>query len=130
MRKIGEIRGNFFNLIIYKDNNDQLFSEKTEWSEKTKTIVSSSVIETKKETLIDLATILESPWNQIHKRYNISINCKDAYTKVPEDEPLWRCEYSVTSMEYAASIIGYGRTENEALDDCIAFKNRLREMIE
>ena len=69
--------------------------------------------------LQDWALIINSPWSQMNQQYNIRINCKDAYTAVPEDTLFWKCTYSVVGCDgILATVIGYGQNTKEAIDDC------------
>ena len=62
---------------------------------------------------------LNSPWSQADESYEINVNCKDAYTQMGEEEPIWKCEYYIVGYEcISASVFGYGNTEIEALEDC------------
>ena len=82
---------------FYKDNDEEL-SEKD---------------------LEEWAVCVNSPWSQAHGTYEITLNCKDAYTKMDENEPTWKCEYYVTGYDgISASVFGYGYIEVEALKDC------------
>lgn len=72
-----------------------------------------------KETLEDWAICINSPWSQADEHYEISVNCKDAYTEFAKDSPVWKCEYIVVGYDCITScVIGYGQTEEEALNDC------------
>ena len=65
------------------------------------------------------AVTLNSPWSITHEYYKIEINCKNAYTAMDENEPFWRCIYTVIGYDgISAEVIGYGNTEEEALRDC------------
>lgn len=78
--------------------------------------------------LKDWAIWLNSPWSQAHESYKISCNCKDAYTQIGDDEPAWRCEYSILGYEgLSASVLGYGFTELEALKECMKHFKELQE---
>lgn len=78
--------------------------------------------------LEDLAVWINSPWSQIHEKYEIKLNCKDAYTEMDPNEPAWRCEYSITGYEgIQASVFGYGNTEVEALHDCVCLFKYLQK---
>lgn len=75
--------------------------------------------ELSQKDLEDWAMWINSPWSQTHERYEIRLNCKDAYTEMDESDPAWRCEYSVTGYDgISASVFGYGNTEIAALEDC------------
>lgn len=66
------------------------------------------------------AVFLNSPWSQSNEKYIIELNCKDAYTAMDENEPVFRCYYQVVGYEACLSTIyGYGNTEMEALENCI-----------
>ena len=72
-----------------------------------------------KEDMEEWAIWLNSPWSQIHEKYEIKCNCKDAYTQMDEYELVWKCEYSVIGYDgISATVIGYGNTEVEALESC------------
>lgn len=71
------------------------------------------------EDLEEWALTLNSPWSQADERYEIEVNCKNAYTPMDENDPIWRCEYSIVGYDcISASVFGYGNTEAEALTDC------------
>lgn len=71
------------------------------------------------EDLNNFAVVLNSPWSQTNETYEIEINCKDSYTEIDPDEPIWRCDYRVVGYECITGIIrGYGDTPMEALTDC------------
>jgi Sec7-like guanine-nucleotide exchange factor len=82
---------------FYKDNDEKLSNEDLE----------------------EWAVTINSPWSQVHETYEIKLNCKNAYTEMDENEPIWKCEYYVTGYDgISASVFGYGYTEVEALKDC------------
>lgn len=65
------------------------------------------------------AVWFNSSWSQAHESYEIRCNCKDAYTQMDENEPTWKCKYSIVGYEgISASVFGYGNTEVEALENC------------
>lgn len=69
-----------------------------------------------------------SPWSQVHKDYIISVNCKDEYTKINPNEPIWKCTYEVIGYDgITTGIIGYGNTKIEALNDCDYLFKSLQE---
>lgn len=71
------------------------------------------------EDLEEWAITINSPWSQADEKYLIAVNCKNAYTPLDENEPIWRCEYSIVGYDcISASVFGYGNTEAEALADC------------
>lgn len=71
------------------------------------------------EDLEDWAAWLNSPWSYNHESYTIKVNCKNAYSQIDENEPMWKCEYSIIGYDgIEASVFGYGNTEEEALEDC------------
>ena len=71
------------------------------------------------EALSEWAICVNSPWSQINETYEVKLNCKDAYTKMDANAPLWKCKYHVIGYDaISASIFGYGDTEVEALKDC------------
>lgn len=91
---------------FYKENNEMLKGEDLEhWS-----------------------VWLNSPWSQAHEKYIISCNCKDAYTEMDKEEPIWKCEYSVVGYDgISATILGYGDTEESALEECKRHFQMLQE---
>lgn len=71
---------------------------------------------------------LNSPWSQANIRFTIEANCKDAYTEIPENEPLWRCVYECVGYEaITATLIGYGNTAPDALSDCVNLLSAIQE---
>lgn len=81
-----------------------------------------------KDDLEEWAVWINSPWSKVHEKYEIKCNCKDAYTQADENEPIWKCEYSIIGYEgISASVIGYGNTEVEALKSCIEHFRMLQE---
>lgn len=75
--------------------------------------------ELNKEDLEEWADWINSPWSQTDERYEIKVNCKDAYTAIDKNDPIWVCEYSIMGYEgVEASVCGYGNTEIEALEHC------------
>ena len=65
------------------------------------------------------AVWINSPWSQAHERYEIKYNCKDAYTQMDDNEPVWKCKYSIIEYDgISASVFGYANTELEALESC------------
>lgn len=79
-----------------------------------------------KEDLEEWAVWINSPWSQAHESYKITCNCKDAYTQMDENEPVWKCEYSIVGYEgISASVLGYGDSEVEALGECV---NHFKEL--
>lgn len=84
-------------VTFYKENDDELSKDDIEiWSK-----------------------WINSPWFQDHEQYIIDVNCKNAYTPMDENDPIWRCEYSIVGYDMiTASVFGYGNTEVEALEDC------------
>lgn len=84
--------------ITFYDENDEVLSEENlkYWSE-----------------------WINSPWSQDHEKYEIRINCKDAYTPMDESKLGWVCEYYIIGYDgITASVFGYGNTEIEALKSC------------
>ena len=72
-----------------------------------------------KEDMEEWAVWINSPWSQVHEKYEIKCNCKDAYTQMDTNEPVWKCKYSIVGYDgISASVIGYGNTEFEALKSC------------
>lgn len=56
---------------------------------------------------------LNSPWSSTSKNYKIK--------HMNQNEPTWECEYLVVAYDgIQVSIFGYGNTETEALENCIA----------
>lgn len=81
-----------------------------------------------KEDMEEWAIGINSPWSQAHEKYEIKCNCKDAYTQMNEDDPVWKCEYSIVGYEgITASVMGYGNTEEEALENCKEHFQMLQE---
>lgn len=77
--------------------------------------------ELSKDDLEQWAIWLNDPWSQVHERWIIECNCKNAYTPMCEKEPTFRCIYEVEGMDFITSkIIGYGYTQQEALEECIS----------
>jgi hypothetical protein len=71
------------------------------------------------EDLVEWAVCINSPWSQADEKYVIELNCKNAYTPMDENEPIWRCEYYVVGYDcITTSVFGYGNTEAEALEAC------------
>lgn len=71
------------------------------------------------DDLNNWAVVINSPWSQKHLSYKIELNCESAYEEMDENEPKWRCIYSITGYDMIeAEVIGYGNTEEEALKDC------------
>ena len=65
------------------------------------------------------AAWLGDPWSQADEHYEMQVNCKDAYTEMKDEDPLWVCVYWVRGYEGTRTgIYGYGNTEEEALADC------------
>ena len=80
------------------------------------------------EDMEEWAMLLNSPWSQKDESYTIEVNCKDAYTKMEEGAPVWRCIYEVVGYECTtATCIGYGNTEEEALMECKKLFKYLQE---
>ena len=76
--------------ITFYDENDEVLSEENlkYWSE-----------------------WINSPWSQDHEKYEIRLNCKDAYTPMDESKPRWVCEYYIIGYDgITASVFGYGNT--------------------
>lgn len=72
-----------------------------------------------KEDMEEWSVWINSPWSQAHEKYEIKCNCKDAYTQMNENDPVWKCEYSIVGYDgISASVIGYGNTEIESLENC------------
>ena len=75
-----------------------------------------------------LAVGINSPWSQAHDQYLIKANAKDAYTEIPEKEPLFICTYHVIGAEnIQTELYGYGNTEEEALQNCQALFAHLQQ---
>ena len=65
------------------------------------------------------AVMINSPWSQSDESYEIKVNCKDGYTKMDPNDPVWVCEYSIVGYDcLTASVLGYGNTPQEALSNC------------
>ena len=116
MRKVGELEllshEDSFNIYaddfekFYKDNNIELTEEElNEWS-----------------------TWLNSPWLQSYMKYFTEINCRDGYTTLIKEDPIYRTYYQVIGYEYVTAIVyGYGNTPQESLQDCINNFNYLQK---
>ena len=84
-------------VALYKENNEYLTQEDLE----------------------NWAVCLNSPWSQAHEKYTISCNCKDAYSEIDKEQLIWKCEYSIVGYDgISATILGYGDTEEFALEEC------------
>ena len=80
------------------------------------------------EDLEEWAILVNSPWSQNHVTYKIKLNCKNAYTKMEENEPAWKCEYYITGYDgISAAVFGYGNTEAEALENCKKYFQMLQD---
>ena len=80
------------------------------------------------EDLEQWAVWINSPWSQAHESYERRCNCKDAYTQMDENEPIWKCEYSIVGYDgISASVFGYGNTEAEALESCMKHFQMLQD---
>lgn len=101
--------------IHIHDSIQQYFSNQT-WT----TWTNESGETPSKTDLNNLAVCINSPWSQKHETYTISLNCKDAYTDIPEHTPLFQCAYTVIGYDGITSILyGYGASETEALENCM-----------
>lgn len=81
-----------------------------------------------KEDMEEWAIWINSPWSQAHEKYEIKCNCKDSYTKMDENAPVWQCEYSIAGYDgIFASVIGYGNSEIESLENCKSNFQMLQE---
>lgn len=68
------------------------------------------------ESMKDWALWLNSPWSQAHEKYTVEVNCKNAYTKMPEGEYKYRCIYIVVGYDgITATLWTYGDTPIESL---------------
>ena len=108
MKKVGELelfsREDSFN--IYSDDFEKFYKDKN--------------IELTKEELEEWSTWLNSPWLQSYKKYITEINCRDGYTKLIKEDPIYRTYYQVVGYEYVTAIVyGYGNTPQESVQDCI-----------
>lgn len=106
--------------LIWSDNDIESFFEII--NEKKDVIIETDSTEykNKKEAIEHWAMWLNSPWSQTCEKYTIEVNCKDGYTEVEDKSILWRCIYKVIGYESITStIIGYGATQQEALEDCL-----------
>lgn len=89
-------------------------------NEKKDVIIETDSTENKEGAIGQWAIWLNSPWSQTCKKYTIEVNCKDRYTEVEDKSVLWRCIYKVIGYDsITATIIGYGATQQEALEDCL-----------
>lgn len=71
---------------------------------------------------------LNSPWSQTNENWLIECNCVNAYTPIDKSQPSFRCVYEVVGYDCITSkIIGYGYTQQEALQDCISHFNFLQK---
>ena len=105
-----------------------IFTEYLEYFKDNDKIVDENQKEIKKEDLEELAVWINSPWSQSNERYKIEVNCKDGYSPIPEGEPVWRCLYTAVGYEATtATIIGYGITPDESLQDCIELFRTLQK---
>ena len=116
MRKVGELElfsgEDSFN--IYSDDFEKFYKDKS--------------IELAKEELEVWSTWLNSPWSQTYEKYITEINCRDEYTKLIKDDPIYRTYYQVVGYEYVTAIVyGYGNTPQESLQDCINNFNYLQK---
>jgi len=107
--------GRFFDTIewtnyyIENNNNDNIFFKASEKNENT-TLINDILSLVSKEELCNYSLCLNSPWsitNMIYKIiYDTTLNC-------------WKCIYSVLGCEGVyTEIYGYGKTLNDALNDC------------
>lgn len=100
-------------LYVNKENEFDYYTDDFE------TFYKDNDEELSNEDLNEWAVCANSPWSQAHETYEIKVNCKDAYTEMDENEPIWKCEYYVIGYDgISASVFGYGYTEIEALEDC------------
>lgn len=98
----------------YTDNFVSFYNEKDE--------------ELTKDDIEMWAIWINSPWSQVHEKYELKCNCKDAYTQMDKNEPYWKCEYSIVAYDgISASVIGYGNTEIESLESCKSHFQMLQE---
>ena len=89
------------------------------YTDNFETFYKENDIELSEEDLEEWAIWINSPWSQAHEGYVIKVNCKNAYTQMDENEPIWKCEYSIIGYDgIEASVFGYGNTEYKALEDC------------
>lgn len=73
------------------------------------------------EDLNKWAVCLNSLWSQSHEKWIVECNCVNAYTPMDENKPTFRCIYEVVGCDGITSgVIGYGNTQQEALQECIA----------
>lgn len=81
-----------------------------------------------KKDMEEWAVWINSPWSQDHKGYEIKCNCKDAYTQIDRNELVWKCEYFIMGYDgVSASVIGYGNSAIEALENCKCYFLMLQE---
>lgn len=65
------------------------------------------------------AVWLNSPWSYTTESYTISFNCEE-FQSPPKNDKRYKCEYWVIGYDGIESLlIGYGRTEICALNDCL-----------
>lgn len=125
-------------MILDKDNIFMFYAEyEGDNLKRDSTSYSKLLIQPSKQTeptpatdkdMNDYAVFLNSPWSQDNMHYEIKLNCKDAYTDMDPDAPQWRCLYSIVGYNgLFTSILGYGDTPNEALEDCIAIKAHIQD---
>lgn len=109
--------GFYFN----KENNFEYYTDDFE------TFYKENDEELTSEDLEEWAVTINSPWSQADEKYEITVNCKNAYTPMDESEPIWRCKYYTIGYEcISAYVFGYGNTEVEALEDCKNHFNMLQ----
>ena len=99
--------------LFNKENNFEYYTDNFE------TFFKSDDTELTTEDLEEWAVTLNSPWSQADEEYLITLNCKNAYTPMDENEPIWRCEYTIVGYDcITATVFGYGSTDMEALEEC------------
>lgn len=78
--------------------------------------------------LEDWAYWLNNSWSQDNEMYEIKLNCKDAYTEMDKNKPIWKCKFHIVGAELTtSSVFGYGNTEVEALEHCKKIFQMLQE---
>lgn len=72
-----------------------------------------------KEELTNWAVWLNSPWSYETEEYTICFNC-EKYNEPGKGDKRYKCEYHVTGYDGIESLlIGYGKDEISALNDCL-----------
>ena len=70
------------------------------------------------ECLFEWALWLNSPWSDSCVQYVVEMNTNNTGMLI-DGEPAWRCKYSSVGYDACTGIIyGYGRTADEAKENC------------